>query len=152
MKLTQIMKRMNFLFTAIASLTILASCENDDRHISPNNLPQPAQALIEQYFPELTVSSVVKDYDDFSYSYEAYLSNGTKLEFTRKGDWKDIDCHGSKVPDGLVPAAILSYVQTTYPANVIVQISRDNSYYDVDLDNDLDLVFNKNGKFVRIDH
>ncbi len=146
------MKRMNFLLTAIASLMMLASCEKDDRAITPANLPQASQALIEQHFGDLTISRVVKEYDDFTYDYDVYFTNGTKIEFSRSGDWKDIDCHGTKVPDGLVPAKILDYVKANYPSNVIVQITRDDRHLDVELDNDLDLVFNKSGDFVRIDY
>lgn len=130
---------------------VLAGCEKDDTHISLTALPQTSQQFIDTHFGDLTISRVVKDFDDLSYDYDVYFTNGTKIEFSRNGEWKDIDCHGSKVPDSVVPTKILEYTKSNYPANVIVQLSLDGRYIDVELDNDLDLEFNKDGDFVRID-
>ncbi len=146
------MKRMTFLMTLMASLMMLAGCEKDDRNVALTSLPQKAQTFIENHFGELTIASVVKEYDDLTYDYDVYFSNGTSIEFNRSGEWKDVDCHGSKVPDSIVPTNVLDYVKANYPSNVIVQLSIDGLYYDVELDNDLDLVFNKSGNFVRIDY
>lgn len=146
------MKRMTFFAAMVASLMMLASCDKEDKNIALDSLPDQAKTFVENYFGELTISRVVKDYDDFSHDYKVYFSNGTKVEFSRSGEWEDIDCHGSKVPDGVLPEKILSYVQTNYPSNVVVQIERDGAYYDVELDSDLDLVFGRDGDFVRIDY
>lgn len=143
---------MTLITTIMASLIMLASCEMEERVITPNSLPQAAKQLIEAHFGDLTIAQVEKDYDDLGYDYNVYFTNGSKIEFSRNGEWKDIDCRGMKVPDAIVPSKILSYVGTTYPTNFIAQIAVDGRYYDVDLDNDLDLVFNKSGDFVRIDY
>ena len=146
------MKRMNFIMTVMASLMMLAGCEKDDRNVALSSLPQKAQTFVENHFGDLTISSVVKEYDDLTYDYDVYFTNGTSIEFSRSGEWKNIDCHGSKVPDSAVPAGVLDYVTANYPSNVVVQITIDGLFYAVELDNDLDLVFNKSGKFVRIDY
>ena len=146
------MKRMTFLMTVMASLMMLAGCEKDDRSVALNSLPQKAQTFVDTHFGGLTITSVVKEYDDLTYDYDVYFSNGTSIEFNRSGEWKDIDCHGSKVPDSVVPEKVLNYVKSNYPSNVIVQLTIDGLFYDVELDNDLDLVFGKGGDFVRIDY
>ena len=145
------MKRMSFFMAIMASLTTLASCEKNDEFLTLELLPQAAQQCIETHFGDLAISSVVKDYDEFTYSYDVYFTNGNKIEFNRSGEWTDIDCRYTKVPDSIVPAGILSYVNANYPSNDIDQISVDRRYYEVDLDNGVDLVFTKSGDFVRVD-
>ena len=88
-------------------------------------------------------------YDDGEY--EVILKNGTKIEFTRQGEWKDVDCQTSEVPSSIVPTAIRNYVKTQFPNNFIVKIEVDHNSYDIELDNDFDLKFDKTGNFLYAD-
>ena len=142
---------MSLIMAIMASLTTLASCEKNDEFLTLELLPQSAQHCIATHFGDLTISHVVKEYDEFTYNYDVHFTNGNKIEFNRSGEWTDIDCRYTKVPDSIVPTGILSYVNANYPSNNINQISIDGRYYDVDLNNDVDLVFTKSGDFVRVD-
>ena len=55
------------------------------------------------------------------------------------------------VPADLIPASIAEYVKTHFPGTQIVKIDKERRGYEVELSNDLDLQFNKNGKFIGID-
>lgn len=142
------MKRIVILLAAIPML-FLQSCDTE-RFIGIADLPEKAATFIQTNFPSAEVISVVKDYDDLSYTYDVVLSDGTMIEFKRSGEWKDVDARTSKVPDAIVPADILNYVQTNYEGNYIVDISRDIRY-DVELDNKRELVFALTGTYLGVD-
>ncbi|MBO7188386.1 MAG: PepSY-like domain-containing protein [Tidjanibacter sp.] len=142
------MKRIVILLAAIPML-FLQSCDTE-RFIGIADLPEKAATFIQNNFPSADVISVVKDYDDLSYTYDVVLSDGTMIEFKRSGEWKDVDARTSKVPDAIVPADILNYVQTNYEGNYIVDISRDIRY-DVELDNKRELVFALTGTYLGVD-
>ena len=143
------MKKIVILIGALAALS-LQSCDGE-RFVGFADLPEMAATFIQTNFPSAEVISVVKDYDDLSYTYDVVLSDGTVIEFKRSGEWKDVDARTSKVPDAIVPADILNYVQTNYEGNYIVEISRDIRY-DVELDNKRELVFALTGTYLGIDY
>ena len=142
------MKRI-VIFLAAIPMLFLQSCDTE-RFIGIADLPEKAATFIQNNFPSADVISVVKDYDDLSYTYDVVLSDGTMIEFKRSGEWKDVDARTSKVPDAIVPADILNYVQTNYEGNYIVDISRDIRY-DVELDNKRELVFALTGTYLGVD-
>ena len=50
-----------------------------------------------------------------------------------------------------MPAAIVNYVKAKHPANFVKQISKEKKEYEVDLNNGVDIVFDRNGNFKRYD-
>ena len=144
------MKNMRFFFLALA-LTLCASLSARDEIISEQQLPAAAKTFVKQYFKNRTVSLAKKDVDPGSTSYDIVLNSGTKIEFNAKGEWKEVDCAPAAVPAALVPAAIAKYVKANYANLKIVKIERNAAGYDIELSNDVDLQFDKQGNFVRID-
>jgi hypothetical protein len=55
------------------------------------------------------------------------------------------------VPAKIVPAKISKYVHKNYPNVLIKEIQKERRKYEVSLSNGLDLDFNLNGKFLKID-
>lgn len=141
---------MRFFFLALA-LTLCASLSARDEIISEQQLPAAAKTFVKQYFKNRTVSLAKKDVDPGSTSYDIVLNSGTKIEFNAKGEWKEVDCAPAAVPAALVPAAIAKYVKANYANLKIVKIERNAAGYDIELSNDVDLQFDKQGNFVRID-
>lgn len=145
------MKRTLLFLTIIASALFgLQSCDKDDEIVDPNKLPSKAETFIQTHFPSITVSSVIKDYDDFTHTYQVTLSDGTYIEFRKNGEWKEVENRVAGVPNSVVPEKILTYVTTNYPDNPIVDIEHDK-HYDVELGSGIDLDFSSNGDFLRID-
>ena len=85
-------------------------------------------------------------------TYEVVLADGTKLEFTCDGNWKEVDCRYDEVPAVIIPAAIKEYVTNNYPNEKILKIERDRGYYELKLSNRYELTFNKNYMIVDIDN
>lgn len=145
------MKNMRFFFLALALTLFSVSLSARDEIISEQQLPAAAKTFVKQYFKNRTVSLAKKDVDPGSTSFDVVLNSGTKIEFNAKGEWKEVDCAPAAVPAALVPAAIAKYVKANYANLKIVKIERDAAGYDIELSNDVDLQFDKQGNFVRID-
>lgn len=145
------MKNMRFFFLALALTLFSVSLSARDEIISEQQLPAAAKTFVKQYFKNRTVSLAKKDVDPGSTSYDVVLNSGTKIEFNAKGEWKEVDCAPAAVPAALVPAAIAKYVKANYANLKIVKIEREATGYDIELSNDVDLQFDKQGNFVRID-
>ena len=145
------MKNMRFFFLALALTLCSVSLSARDQVISDQQLPAAAKTFVKQYFKNRTVSLAKKDVDPGSTSYDVVLNSGTKIEFNAKGEWKEVDCAPAAVPAALIPAAIAKYVKANYANLKIVKIEREATGYDIELSNDVDLQFDKQGNFVRID-
>ena len=116
-----------------------------------NQLPAKAKTFIHQYFKDVKVMNVIQDKDVFSKDFDVNFENGTKIEFDRTGNWKEIKTLSGSVPSSLVPAKIKQYISNNYKGASIVEIDKDAYKIDVELSNGVDLDFDKNGNFLRID-
>ena len=139
------------IMAALASLVVFASCDNDEKHLDYKELPNVAKTFINSNFNSAEVSSVIKEYDDLTYHYDVYLTDGTHIEFSKNGEWREVENRVEGVPTSILPAGIVSYVQENYAGYFIVSAERDRQY-DIELNNDLDLDFSLNGDFIRIDY
>ena len=137
------MKKFFVLLLGLMTLNVFAA---NDRPVTFQQLPQKAQQFINTHFSGVEFLSATVDDD-----YEVYLANGTKVEFTLQGEWKEVKCPGSAVPAAIIPAAISKYVKANFPNTTIVKIDKKYGGYDVELNTDLELVFDKNGNFIGID-
>ena len=137
-----------FLLMAVAmtmSLNVMA--DDDDRVITYQQLPQTAQTFLKQHFAKKVPLVVTADYDDYTIMYES----GEKIEFDKKGNWKELDCKVSHVPAALIPEQIKAAVNKTFPGALIIKLDRDRRGYDVKLNNGMELEFNKHFQIVEID-
>ncbi len=140
-----------FLAAAVIAPTGLVGCEKSDQLVDPNRLPDKAQNFITNHFSAATIKNVVKEYDDMTYTYDVYLSDGTQIEFKRGGDWLSIDNRQTGVPSSIFPENIQSYLTTNYPNTFVVDVDRDWQY-DVELSNGVELDFTLGGKIVIVDY
>lgn len=130
-------------------LMAFAACDKESI-VSADGLPKDAQLFITQHFPDQEILQVVKERDDLKTTYDVYLSDGFDLDFDKKG--KILSVEGtSKLPDSVVPAKILAYVEANYPDDFIRDWELDDRGQEITLSNGMDLKFDKNGNFLRID-
>ena len=146
------MKKILFVLAAIFSFGVLNVSADNDKIITKEMLPVNAQSFIDTYFSGLKISYAKLERDFLEHSYEVVFTDGAKLEFTRNGEWKDVDCRYSEVPSVIVPDAIKDYVKAHYPDAKILKIERDANDYEVKLSNRLELTFNKRFQIVDIDN
>ena len=144
-------KIFSILALAIATLVGLQSCEKEDVMIPAAELPEEVISFLDTHFSGIEVRSVIKDYDNSTYEFEVYLANGTRIELSRRGEWRNVENHLAGVPHSVIPNKILTYVAENYPDQMIIGIERDRQI-DVELKGGVELVFSLNEDFVKFDY
>ena len=139
------------LLALVFSFAVSDSYALNDKVISKNQLPAQAQSFLNENFAGSGISYAKLETDFFERSYEVMLSDGTKLEFTSKGNWKEVDCRYGEVPEAIIPAPVKKYISDNYKGSKVLKIERDSRGYDVKLSNRLELKFNKDFEIVDID-
>ena len=140
-----------FLTLSVIFAAVGVACADVDRPIEVDKLPEAAQKFLKLYFPQVDVSLAKVDVELTYKEYEVVLTNGTRIEFSSNGEWKDVDCKFDVVPEGIVPRPIVDYVAKHYPDVKIVRIDRDRNSIEVALSNRLELTFDKKYRIVDID-
>ena len=138
------MKKYLVILMSIIAMSAFVSC---DRVVSPDKLPAQAKQFITAHFNGVEVLSVQKD----GRQYEAVLFDGTELEFSHGGQWIKVDCGMNPLPDGILPANTAQYLTARFPMNFATHVKYEHKRYEVELNNDLDLLFDKNGNFMGAD-
>lgn len=147
-----IMKKFTILLSSLfAALSILPVSAGNDRIITVGELPAASQQFITTYFKGVEVSYAKVDEEWFDKEYKVVFVNGSKVEFLKNGDWKEVDCKYGEVPAGIVPKPILDCVASRFAGRRVVCIEQDRRGYDVELDNGLDLEFDRDFRLIDID-
>lgn len=142
----------NFWITLISLLVInIPAMADDDKPIDVSTMPAKAQQFISKYFPGHKVAVAKQEGVLLLKSYDVIFINGDKLEFDRSGNWTNVECKYTLVPDGITPAPIDKFIKESYPQAKIKAIEKDDRHYDVELDNKIDLKFNSSFKLIKID-
>lgn len=128
------------LTTIIALFAVSAFA--GDMLIQPNQLPQNAQKFIADTFNNAKIVAAQRDTDSF----EAVLSTGAKVKFNLNGEWDEIEAYAA-LPSGLLPAAVEKAAKSQ--GGQIIQIDKDFGYFDVKLDNNLELKIDMNGNILK---
>jgi hypothetical protein len=142
-----------------AILFTFASCGEDDdftgeTQTAYKDLPEVSRTLIETNFSNSTVKKVIKKNASESDGtlYEVHLDNNYEIEFDAQGVMTDISGNDQQLPNGVVPPAILKYVQDNYPSGVYIkEIDTERSGYEIELSNHVDLYFDSEGNFISQD-
>ena len=137
------------LAMSMPALFLLVSCEKE-KVIGNDDLPAKASNFIETHYAGKHIRQVVKERDDLKIEYHVYLDNNTKLDFNKDGDIKEIE-GTERIPDDVLPALVLQYVNTHYPAAFIRGWNPDENDQEVKLSTGVELLFDSNGNFIRID-
>lgn len=142
------LKKIAFILLFIVGVTQLQA---KDVPVTFRELPNKAQTFLNNHFSALKISYVIKDKGFFSTEYEVTLENGVQVEFNQDGDWKSVDGQDRSIPTAFIPAKITKYIKEKFPNMTISKIEKDSQKYEVELNGDLDLEFNLNGDYLRMD-
>lgn len=144
------MKKILILFSLLSFFAILQSCDKETI-IPQTDLPSKIIEYTNEHFPSHTIIQSIKDMDGTTKTYDITLSEGISLEFNRKAEITQIDGL-EQLPNSVIPSSILDYVATNYAINYITDWEIDGKNQQIELNNGLDLEFNMNGEFLRIDN
>ena len=138
------MKKFFVILVSIFAMSAFTSC---DRVVSADKLPNQAKQFIAANFNGIDILSVRKD----GFKYDVVLFDGTELEFKHSGKWIEVDCGLNPLPVGVLPANTAKYLSTRFPMNFATHVKYEHKRYEVELNNELDLLFDKNGGFMGAD-
>lgn len=146
------MKKILFCLTALAAVfSAGAVYAGDDRPIQVEQLPAAARQFIGQHFADAKVSYAAEDRDWPGSTFKVVFADGAKVEFGKDGKWSEVDCKPSAVPEAVVPQQIVSYVGQHHPGLTIVKVERGRKGYEAELQNGIELKFDKHFRVVGID-
>ena len=141
----------NFIAVGIFALVLLMTACSD-KPVAVEQLPQPVKAFVQQHFPGQTITYAEKDVELTGSKYDVVLADGTRVDFDTDNVWDKIECTmASPVPTALIPAPIVTHIQTNFPDAMILKIDKDYDGYEVELANGLELKFNKQGVLTEMD-
>lgn len=115
-------------------------------------LPETAKVMLNKYFPKGKVSHIKIDENIIKgKEYEVVLQDGCEIDFKGDGNWESVDCGHKAVPADLVLKPIRDYVAANYKKAIIVKIDKEKNGYEIELNNGIELKFDRAGNFQRID-
>lgn len=148
------MKKLVLRISGLCLLVLtLMSCEKEEI-VQVADLPITASSFLNAHFAGIQVLSTVREKDALSGTeYEVLLNNGIKVKFDENGDWDEVEAREDKVgiPTTFILPSIVAYVSVNYPDALLNGIDKEKNGFDVELTNRLDLVFDLEGEFLRID-
>ncbi|MDM8155687.1 PepSY-like domain-containing protein [Bacteroides gallinaceum] len=144
------MKKWMFLFVSL--FTMQVAMADNDKPITFEQLPATAQTFIKQNFPNAKVAFVKMEKEFLDASYDVVFINGDKVEFDKKGSWKDITCRQMTVPQAAVPVKIQEFVKSNYPDAKVIKIEKDRYEYEVKLSNFWELTFDTSFNLIDMDN
>ena len=143
------MKRMMFLVCMFLMMGTTYSMADDGYIVGIQQLPAPAQEVMTKCFADKEVLTILKDRGE----YEVIFKTGEKIEFNKKGEWTEVSCHTTQVPDILIPNPIKMRIMADFSNTRIVKIdrTRNGKKYEVKLSNGLEVEFDKNFNVKKVD-
>lgn len=139
------------LLSAIACVAV--SCDKEEL-ISTDNLPVTANTFLNAHFNAAEVLSVSREKEMLSGAeYEVLLNNGVEVKFDKNGNWTEVEARKDTeaLPTSFILVPIVDYVEEHYGDAGINSIDKEKNGFDIELTNGLDLIFDTEGEFVRID-
>ncbi|MDE7412243.1 MAG: PepSY-like domain-containing protein [Muribaculaceae bacterium] len=146
------MKRLKrILCTFVAMLTVsLAANAGDNYAHDASALPVAAKTTLQKNFKsKVSLVKVDKDFGRIS-EYEVIMTDGSEITFDKDGNWKEVEVNISKsVPTGFIPTGVSNYVKANQKGKKVVGIEKKKDGYEVELNNGVEMRFDKQGNFIR---
>lgn len=138
------MKRIIFAIVAVLMGVTACSIVEKREIITVADLPVAAQQVLQENFPGQDASYVIKETEWLvKVNYDVRLESGAELDFDADGQWEKVDCKLLPVPEGILPVEIRTQVAQAFPGAFVTEIDKDFWGFDVELDNHLDIKFNR---------
>lgn len=127
--------------------------EPKDVVIAYDKLPEASRNFVTTYFANEEVLTVEKKgrVEADGTLYELNFKSGIEIEFDAAGKWLTVDGENNMaIPTQFIPQKIVNYVSTAYPTEKIASIEKEATGFEVELVNNVDLIFDTIGKFIRV--
>jgi len=141
----------SILMAFVAAAISLTACAGNEKLITFAQLPAAAQTIVQDNFDAGNIAYVKMENEFFGKEYEVQLNDGTEIDFEGNGSLKKVDCKLMAVPEALVPAPVLEYVKTMFPQAFVTEWGKDDWGWKAELNNKLELKFNRKYEPVGLD-
>ena len=141
------MKKILIFFLTLMSLTAFAKGKQP---IAFDKVPQPIQTMFLANYTADQVQYVTFEKVVGQQLYTFVLSEGTKVQYNQKALLCKVENKEGVLP-ALIPEKILEYAKSTFPNATITKYVCEKGYKEIELNNHMDLIFNKRDKFLRIE-
>lgn len=134
--------------------------DDDEERIAVELLPLTSRAFLAATFTDVSIVTAIREREDNQYEYKVYLTNGIKIEFAANGNWVEMESKRNiGIPLLTLPLNTAAYIQLNYANYLLSEVEIEkNGSYAVELekktgagDDNIELVFDKDGNFVRVD-
>lgn len=140
------------LLLSIVLLSVTSVMARDKVYRDASILPKQAQQTLKKAFPGTKVNRIKVDDNLLGRSdYEVVLDNGTEIEFTKNGEWKEVDCGHRAVPQTFIINPIKTFIKKNHKGSSVIKIDKDDKSYDIELNDGTELKFDRAGKFLKYD-
>lgn len=130
----------------MAAFLIVGIANGQKKYLAPADAPEQISKYVKQHFPDGQIAYIKKNYT----KYKVKLDTRVKLEFD--GDFNIYEIESkSPLPSSVIPTKIQHYVSQHYPTQQIVEWELKKKGQKVELTNDVDLLFDRDGNFIKID-
>lgn len=152
------MKKMSFIVAVLAISFTAVSCKKEvsvqqgtsTEAAAKEDIPNVAMSFLNNYYSNVAIAKYEVKNDVLGKSFEVKLNNGAEVEFNEAGKWNEIsDPQG--IDNDLVPQSIKDYVAKNYAGAHITKVKLEKKNIKIDLSNDVDLIFDGGGNFVKVD-
>ncbi len=143
------MKNFKILSLIVAVLVIFTftQCDDDD-NVSSSKLPESAEAFLASNYPNATYEVTSRKGPSGTDEIHVVLDNGANINFSKSGDVVFVGGKIDTVPNAFIMQKILDYVIANYPTASIVEWEIDDEEQEVELSNNIELVFDLEGNFM----
>ncbi len=138
------------LMALLLGLFCLTAGAKGKQPIAIEKLPRAVKAAAMQHYTPDQILFITMEKQVGKDEYEFSLADGTKVEFYENGQLHKIKSQQG-VPDAFIPENMLQYIKATFPNSIVTEYKNDRMMKKIEINNDVDLVFNRRGKFLRID-
>ena len=144
------MKRISLIALLVTVLCSMA-CARGKQPIAFTKLPQAIQDSVLAHFTadQVQLATCEKTMPKH-FEYELRIADGTKIEYNQSAQLMKVS-NKAGIQTAYIPEKVLTYITETFPNSVITEYKVSPMKKAVELNDDIELVFDKHGKFLRID-
>jgi len=139
-----------FMAAALLCLMCLTANAKSKQPITFEALPLIVQEEIQKNFQQTQIQFITSEKVLGHHAYSFAIDNGTQITYNEKAGLLEVS-NKQGVDSVFVPEKIYDYIKRTFPNGTITEYKYESMKQEVELNNKLDLIFDKRGSFLRID-
>jgi len=145
------MKKVLF-FLPVFLLTLVSCDDFGEKSIPYAQLPSAARQTLRGVLDSTNVFAVTKELE-IGCKYEVVYSDATEVTFDHHGNLLEVKTTLTNVPDALIPNEILTHANeyfTSKPNIKELEVNRVLHFYELTLDNGIEMYYDWNKNFIRL--